>query len=200
LVRRRIDPIIAFAVILIVFGTLGGLAGYQVNVTQARGPQSDLMPTTAIKSAQPMSQTTVVGNDQPVSQVAAEANGDLAPSATAAPTASASPAEPTPEPQAAPVATPEPQAAPVATPTGVSKTVLVFRRTLRYKSRGDEVMLLQQRLRELGYFDYAEDTGYFGKLTEQAVARFQHDNGRPETGEVDARTVAALNRAAQARP
>jgi peptidoglycan hydrolase-like protein with peptidoglycan-binding domain len=59
---------------------------------------------------------------------------------------------------------------------------------------------LQIRLRELGYFGYAENTGYFGDATEQAVMRFQHDSGRPETGEVDAATVAALNRAVQVKP
>jgi len=216
LARRRIDPIIVLAVSLIAIGTLGGFAGYRVNVTQARSAQLDLAPGTAAATAQQVIRATVVGNqqpesqaadEQPESQIAAQSDGDMAATATAVPATQASaptaaPATQTPAPTAVPTAEPAPKplGAPTFTPGTVSTTVLVFQRTLRFKSKGDDVVWLQIRLRELGYFGYAENTGYFGDATEQAVMRFQHDSGRPETGEVDAATVAALNRAVQVKP
>jgi peptidoglycan hydrolase-like protein with peptidoglycan-binding domain len=53
---------------------------------------------------------------------------------------------------------------------------------------------LQQRLRELGYFDYPENTGYFGADTARAVGRFQAQLGLTPIEIVDRDTVAALNR------
>jgi peptidoglycan hydrolase-like protein with peptidoglycan-binding domain len=56
---------------------------------------------------------------------------------------------------------------------------------------------LHQDLMNLGYLpqDFAKNDGYgknFGPMTEAAVRRFQADSGIPQSGVVDARTVAAL--------
>ena len=49
---------------------------------------------------------------------------------------------------------------------------------------GIDVLRLQQRLAELGYYT-DRINGYFGPLTEQAVMQFQAINGLPVTGELD---------------
>ncbi|MEW6243982.1 MAG: L,D-transpeptidase family protein [Bacillota bacterium] len=63
--------------------------------------------------------------------------------------------------------------------------------TLRRGSRGPEVVALQQKLRQLGYYTGAID-GIFGPLTESAVLRFQRDQGIHPTGVVDLQTRSAL--------
>jgi peptidoglycan hydrolase-like protein with peptidoglycan-binding domain len=55
------------------------------------------------------------------------------------------------------------------------------------------VAALQERLRQLGYFTYPQDTGYFGVATYGAVFTFQHVRLLPTTGAADARTVEELN-------
>ena len=56
---------------------------------------------------------------------------------------------------------------------------------------GINVKLIQDRLRELGYF-YGDATGTFGDNTEQAVKRFQSENAIYESGIVDVKTYATL--------
>jgi peptidoglycan hydrolase-like protein with peptidoglycan-binding domain len=56
---------------------------------------------------------------------------------------------------------------------------------------------LQQDLIQLGYLkaDFVKDPGYgknFGPMTEAALRKFQADQGLPQSGVVDGRTVAAL--------
>jgi len=63
--------------------------------------------------------------------------------------------------------------------------------TLRRGSRGPEVVALQQKLRQLGYYMGKID-GIFGPLTESAVLRFQRDHGIHPTGVVDLQTRSAL--------
>jgi peptidoglycan hydrolase-like protein with peptidoglycan-binding domain len=72
-------------------------------------------------------------------------------------------------------------------------------RTLAVGSRGDDVKVLQQRLKQLGYFKYPEITGYFGTVTEAAVKQFQRANGLPINGTADAATLERLERAASQR-
>jgi hypothetical protein len=176
--RRRIDPILTFATILLVVGTLAGLAGFRVSRTQAQIAQTNLLSASA------------AGNQRPLSEAAAEAQrtrSDLA--AVGEPGGPALVAEPD---QPAPPATPS--MLPTATsPSAAPRTLLVFQRTLRLRSKGDDVILLQKRLRDLGYFHYKENTGYFGTETAQAVSQFQREHGLPETAEVDAATAAVLN-------
>lgn len=51
-------------------------------------------------------------------------------------------------------------------------------------STGDAVLMLQQDLRVLGFFNYPENTGYFGELTEAAVKEFQKNHKLEENGKV----------------
>jgi len=55
----------------------------------------------------------------------------------------------------------------------------------------DEVVNIQDRLAELGYF-FDDSTGYFGDITLAAVTAFQEANGLDVTGEVDEETYALL--------
>jgi peptidoglycan hydrolase-like protein with peptidoglycan-binding domain len=64
-------------------------------------------------------------------------------------------------------------------------------------NRGDSgalVRQLQDDLRKLRYFN-ANSTGTFGKVTEDAVARFQRSYGLPPNGVADARTLGAISQA-----
>lgn len=63
--------------------------------------------------------------------------------------------------------------------------------TLREGSRGEEVVALQQRLKEKGFSPGAID-GDFGPGTEAAVLAFQHSEGLLADGIVGPRTAAAL--------
>lgn len=56
-----------------------------------------------------------------------------------------------------------------------------FSRGLALGLRGDDVKELQEMLRENGYLS-ASSTGYFGKLTKEAVVKFQKEGGVNPTG------------------
>lgn len=71
--------------------------------------------------------------------------------------------------------------------------------TLRQGSRGLEVTQLQQRLRNLGYFDQ-QPTGIFGTITENAVRAFQRDYRLPADGIVGSITQATLLRISTNEP
>jgi peptidoglycan hydrolase-like protein with peptidoglycan-binding domain len=58
-------------------------------------------------------------------------------------------------------------------------------------SSGASVEALQRRLQELGYFN-ATVTGYYGTVTQDAVARFQQRNGLQSTGVADGQTLSVL--------
>ena len=62
---------------------------------------------------------------------------------------------------------------------------------LKRGSRGDEVVTLQKKLKQWGYYDGAVD-GVFGPGTEKAVQYFQRKNGLTADGVVGAKTAAAL--------
>ncbi|MEX0673014.1 MAG: peptidoglycan-binding protein [Candidatus Paceibacterota bacterium] len=76
-------------------------------------------------------------------------------------------------------------------------------RTLRAGDAGTTVEQVQKSLKEQGFFEYPEATGYFGPITEEAVQKFQQakgivDSGSPETtgfGQIGPRTRAALAQA-----
>ncbi len=68
-----------------------------------------------------------------------------------------------------------------------------FSRNLYYRSRGADVVLLQDILRAQGYFS-SKSTGYFGVVTFKAVKAFQKDYMKiPPTGFVGPKTRLALN-------
>ncbi|NLG36534.1 MAG: peptidoglycan-binding protein [Clostridiales bacterium] len=56
---------------------------------------------------------------------------------------------------------------------------------------GDNVILLQMRLSDLGYFD-TQITGYFGQVTEEAVKAFQKENKLTQDGQVGQQTSDVL--------
>ncbi len=58
--------------------------------------------------------------------------------------------------------------------------------------RGDEVVSIQQRLKDLECYEYSSITGFYGPVTEQALARFQRTNGLDETGVADIKTSSLL--------
>ena len=66
--------------------------------------------------------------------------------------------------------------------------------TLKSGSHGHDVLLLQQKLTEIGYQPGKAD-GVFGKTTERAVAEFQRDQSIRVTGIVNAATWRALKNA-----
>lgn len=63
--------------------------------------------------------------------------------------------------------------------------------SLSRNDSGPEVSRVQDRLAALGYFD-ASATGFFGSITEEAVLRFQQDQGLQADGVVGSQTLAAL--------
>jgi peptidoglycan DL-endopeptidase LytE len=71
---------------------------------------------------------------------------------------------------------------------------------MKIGSRGNNVKVLQQNLKQLGYFKYPEITGYYGTITRDAVKRFQQNHGLPATGIADARTVQSIQNEVNRRP
>ncbi len=91
-------------------------------------------------------------------------------------------------------ASPTPEASPTPLPTiPVPAISLSYAGDLAHGSSGEAVRALQARLRQLRYFVYPEETGFFGDATYGAVYTFQRDRGLPPTGIADQTTVAALN-------
>jgi Putative peptidoglycan binding domain len=166
---RVLDPMVVIATLLVVVG-VGGVAS-----------ATRFTPTTYATSAQP--QANAPPNAPP-----------LAAAATPAPLFSA---QPTTMPVLVPtrVLDPEPQI--IATEPQIvaaePHTFLSFNAQLRSASKGQEVAQLQQRLRELGYFTYPENTGHFGEITHAAVTQFQADQNLPVTGIVGPLTIEAIN-------
>ena len=54
--------------------------------------------------------------------------------------------------------------------------------TVRDGDRADIVLVIQQRLMELGYMDSDEPTSYFGSLTKHALKTFQRHHGLGDDG------------------
>lgn len=59
----------------------------------------------------------------------------------------------------------------------VSHAEVTITQTLRNSSRGQEVVMLQQFLREKNFFTHPTNTGYFGLVTKAAVVSFQNAFG-----------------------
>jgi peptidoglycan hydrolase-like protein with peptidoglycan-binding domain len=62
---------------------------------------------------------------------------------------------------------------------------------LKVTSQGQDVVDLQMRLRDLGYFNY-KVTGYYGTATRAAVLNFQENNNLSPDGAVGPETLAVL--------
>jgi N-acetylmuramoyl-L-alanine amidase len=63
--------------------------------------------------------------------------------------------------------------------------------TLTMGSRGERVALIQQRLKQWGYY-FGNVDGVFGRGTYNAVVRFQRQNGLSVDGQVGKKTAAAM--------
>ncbi len=62
-----------------------------------------------------------------------------------------------------------------------SSTCVKFNRGLSLGTRGEDVKELQEMLREKGFLN-ASSTGFFGKMTKEAVTKFQKDGGINPSG------------------
>jgi len=93
-------------------------------------------------------------------------------------------------------ATPSPTVSPTVSPaaTGSSATAIAkpAATVLRYGNSGADVVLLQQRLKELGYFTYHTCTGNYASATKQAVIDFQKAKGFVADGVAGPITLGAL--------
>ena len=69
--------------------------------------------------------------------------------------------------------------------------VLSAEAALKRGSKGDEVIAIQKRLKQWGYYDGAVD-GVFGTATERAVKLFQKKNGLQVDGVIGPKTAAAI--------
>lgn len=63
---------------------------------------------------------------------------------------------------------------------------------LQLGDNGDDVLKMQQRLTELGYYDASSCTGFFGNYTKKRLIAFQQAAGLEGTGIADSRTLAVL--------
>lgn len=75
--------------------------------------------------------------------------------------------------------------------SGSPGTQIPITQTLRRGSRGEQVKILQNRLKELGY-DAGTADGIFGAKTHNAVIAFQRANGLAADGIVGPKTIAKL--------
>ncbi len=76
---------------------------------------------------------------------------------------------------------------------GTNPKLFRFTAQIRFGSVGNEVRALQQKLRDLGYFNYPSITGYFGYVTKTSLVNYQKAKGLTATGIMDTATRAALN-------
>lgn len=65
--------------------------------------------------------------------------------------------------------------------------------TVSYGEKNEEIVTMQKRLKELGYFA-GECTGFFGEFTKTAIENFQKANGLVVNGEADGETLAAMEK------
>jgi peptidoglycan hydrolase-like protein with peptidoglycan-binding domain len=86
------------------------------------------------------------------------------------------------------LATLEAPHAPTPTAPGIT-----FTRTLLLGDRGTDVSALQQILEAQGFFTYPTVTGYFGPITEAALAAYQTARGLEPAGYAGPLTRALLN-------
>ncbi|GGB42807.1 peptidoglycan-binding protein [Fictibacillus barbaricus] len=100
---------------------------------------------------------------------------------------------------AKPVSKPAPK--PTPKPTPAPKPTLPPKETalLKFGSKGAEVIKLQTRLKDLGFFTYPMITDYYGTVTEESVEKFQKAYGLPVTGIVTNTVLTKLTEAEKAQ-
>jgi peptidoglycan hydrolase-like protein with peptidoglycan-binding domain len=75
--------------------------------------------------------------------------------------------------------------------TGFSAEIVLAQGVLRLGSEGTDVAAIQDRLASLGYFT-ASSTGFYGPITEDAISRYQADQGLQVDGIAGPQTLAVL--------
>lgn len=80
---------------------------------------------------------------------------------------------------------------PIGTPVRIEGRKIKVQRTLKYQSTGPDVVLVQMKLKELGYLNARAD-GIFGSVTEEAVRAFQIEHGLEATGVVNKSMIELL--------
>jgi peptidoglycan hydrolase-like protein with peptidoglycan-binding domain len=79
----------------------------------------------------------------------------------------------------------------IALSLGILSIAVQASAAVQFGDNNPEVTAVQERLRQLRYFN-TTPTGYFGKITKDAVMRFQRDRGLTSDGVVGTRTYNAL--------
>lgn len=87
--------------------------------------------------------------------------------------------------------TPSPTPVPTATPKPTVSVTVNPKYTLKTGSKGDNVKILQNRLKDLSYLTGTCD-GYYGAVTEAAVRIFQSNNGLKSDGVAGSETLKTL--------
>ncbi len=150
--------------------------------TETAGETAEAVPPTVAPSATAEPPATASATPAPLPSETPTAASLPEPSATPEPTA-----EPTLPPPSA-TATSEPSPTPSPTPPPLSRNLSLQSPRLQ----GEDVLLLQQRLVELGYAEVGEPDGVFGPMTREAVIRFQSEASLEADGVVGPMTWAAL--------
>lgn len=80
---------------------------------------------------------------------------------------------------------------PIGTPVYIEGRTIKIKRVLKYQMTGPDVVILQMKLRELGYLDTRAD-GIFGLVTDEAIKKFQIEHGVEADGIVDKEVLELL--------
>lgn len=156
---------------------------------------------TALPSASPSTTAPSTPTPSPSVTAPSPTPSTTAPSPTATPTIPSTKPTPKPKPSAThttkPKPTPTPSASitpkPKPSPKASATETAPARTDLRRGDKGPDVLRLQQRLSDLGYW-LGEPNGSFGPLTQQAVWAFQKSAGLSRDGAVGPKTQAALEK------
>lgn len=80
---------------------------------------------------------------------------------------------------------------PIGTPVKIEGRKIKVQRILKYPTTGADVVIVQMKLKELGYLNTRAD-GIYGRATAEAVKAFQNAQGIEATGIVDKELVKTL--------
>lgn len=80
---------------------------------------------------------------------------------------------------------------PIGTPVHIDGRKIRIKRILKYQMTGPDVVILQMKLRELGYLETRAD-GIFGLVTDTAIKNFQAEHGIEANGIVDKQVLELL--------
>jgi len=182
--RRR------FATVVVATALAAGLAGCGVTWTPDDVAGADVRgaprPSASGTSLEPVLPTAT-----PIPSAGTTATPEVTPTGGATPTPQPSaPAASTPA-TATPTPAPSASTRPTPQPTSSPKTPKP-RTDLRLGDRGPEVLALQERLADLGYW-LGKPDGHYGSLTQQAVWALQKSAGISRDGRVGPRTQRALD-------